>query len=161
MLMCAHLPVSWAAFRLTLTHVSLTHVTLGTNIYDWGPQRKTTFCWKGRLIDRHKAMHKRPLCINTGGLKYTNPASLTCFHENGHISANNGPIFKIQNLASSGEQPASAAFDNGVARETAREIAWRARVTSSTQIWLEMTLSWTCPFTRRDPHAVANQRHAI
>ncbi len=50
------------------------------------------------------------------------------FYKIGHISANNGTIWKIQNLASSGQRPASAHFDNSVTPDAAREMTSRARV---------------------------------
>ncbi len=91
----------------------------------------------------------------------------TFFHKIGHISANTGPILKIQNLASSGEQPASAAFAYGVARDAMREMTSRACGDPSDCL---MTSGTITPVPLRDvinlatnvmPPCVANQRHAI
>ncbi len=49
------------------------------------------------------------------------------FYKNDRISLNNGPIFKIQNLAYSAEQARSVQFDNDGARDVAREMKSRAR----------------------------------
>ena len=51
----------------------------------------------------------------------------TSFYKIGHISANTGPIFKIQNLAYSGERPRPAQSDKYTAHDDAREIASHAR----------------------------------
>ncbi len=51
----------------------------------------------------------------------------TLFHKIGHISANNGPIFKIQNLSCSGLRARSAVCDNDVARDVIRAMTSRAR----------------------------------
>ncbi len=52
---------------------------------------------------------------------------LACFHENGRISLNSGPILKIQNLPYSGEQCPSVQREISAARDDAREMTSRAR----------------------------------
>ena len=73
---------------------------------------------------------------------------MTWFYKNGHISANNGPIWQIRNLASSGEQPTSADFDNGVARDS---------VTRARDV-IDPDLYWVCPITRRHH---SNELHGL
>ncbi len=79
-------------------------------------------------------------------------ASLTCFYKNGRISLNNGPVWKIRNLAYSWERPRPAQSDRGVARDATHAIASRARVTLFTQITLV-----TVNQRRRAPGFVATQ----
>ena len=54
---------------------------------------------------------------------------MTLFHENGRISLNYVPIFKIQSLACSGERGRFVQCIKHVARDDAREMTSRARVT--------------------------------
>ena len=53
--------------------------------------------------------------------------SLTWFHKNGHISANNGPILKIRNLACSVLRCCSSGRQNYVARDVMRARTSHAR----------------------------------
>ncbi len=85
---------------------------------------------------------------------------LTCFHENGHISLNYGPILKIQNLAYSGEQGLSAQSDKTVARNATRAMKLRARDVNTLVTETKLTSKkqkhdvdhpWRCPFTRHRP----------
>ncbi len=79
----------------------------------------------------------------------------TWFYENGHISANNGPILKIQNLAYSGLWARPVAPSNIGARDIARAMTSHARVrTSSWQqslsiVWLPGTLLWAYLINRK------------
>ena len=86
---------------------------------------------------------------------------MTWFYKNGHISANNGPIWKIQNLAFSGER---RAFFWQYCR--ARRDAWATFTQNRDSLltwWtLESVNLLTYPFTRRHLyHHHGNQRHGL
>ena len=84
------------------------------------------------LVQSHPDIHTyRKQCIRAHRA-YTQVGSkiekkLEKTKQNGCISLNPGPIFKIQNLAYSGERGRSGQNEKTVARDDAREIASRAR----------------------------------
>ncbi len=93
-------------------------------------------------------------------LKWNSPNifffSLTWFHENGRISANYGPISKIQNLAYSGLRARSVGRQLRHARRHTPEMTSRGRVTS---FW--PALQRLSHYATSSMATVTGQRHAI